>query len=152
MNKSKSDRAIGIIVAVGFVIYLIAAFIDGPFEDDYKIEKMAARAEKERASKEIDAQYDEGYQKGYNEGRKEGYNTAVKEFCFDGDPQYGGWYEGYETGKEDYKHAIFSDTEERRDFIYDFFETYCDDTEFSDYVDREYAGWRKGMSDDRALK
>lgn len=92
------------------------------------------------------------YDQGYEDGSRAGYKSAANEFCYQGDPQYGGWDEGYKAGREDYRRDIFNDTQERQDFMYDFFETYCDDTAFSDYVDDVYVGWRKYMSKGRALR
>lgn len=152
MANSKSGKVMEIIFAVGFILYLVAACVDGPFEDDYIIDKKAARAAEERASTEASVQYDKGYNVGYSEGKNDGYESAVEEFCFDGDAQSGGWYEGYEQGQEDYRRAIFNDTEERTEFFYDFFEMYCDSDTFAEYVDSTCAGWREYMPKGRGLR
>ena len=64
--------------------------------------------------------HSEIYEEGVSDGRQHGYDAAVAEFCYNGDAQYGGWYEGYEDGyAQRYRDAFGKDYGE---LIYDLFE------------------------------
>lgn len=115
----------------------------------------------EKEAEAYHAAYNEGYEDGMTDeemwgtsGFNRGYEAAVSEFCFEGDAQSGGWYEGYDQGKEDYRKAIFDDenTKDKGEFFYDFFERYCEDDTFAEYVDSTCAGWREYMPKGRGLR
>ena len=88
----------------------------------------------------------------YDEAFQAGYEAACEEFCMDGDPQNGGYYEGFKEGYRQYRYDALRDTDTRDDLFYDIFEQYCDGGELADYIDDVYLGWREYMSNGQALK
>lgn len=94
----------------------------------------------------------DSYEIGFSDGYDVGYDVAAEEFCYEGDPQYGGWDEGYEAGYNQYPRDVFSITETTETFIYNLFEQYCDGAPIADEIDKAYYSWRRFMLEDRALR
>lgn len=76
------------------------------------------------------------YDQGYEDGSRAGYKSAANEFCYQGDPQYGGWDEGYEEGYHDGLKNAWNENHD--DYEIMFLEKYIEDSEFRQWVKDEY--------------